>query len=165
MNFKDLQDAKDKYEHAQDDTEEIIYGWTKDCRGKRVESVSVKGPKGETHHTVTRDIKEPLIVCGRSVYDPDVKSWRYIPSTRTMYWWDEYNPLEVESAEYELAKKWDIKDNITHRRMNEGDYDSSERKLTQAISHGSFLLKPHQMPSFKEYLRYHNSPLYNHTGD
>ena len=164
MNFKDLTDARQKYERAQDDMEEIVYGWSKNC-GDNVESASILGRKGLTHPEVS--VNKNITICGSSVHN-DSKTWRYVPSTQTLFWWEHPNDLEIESAMHELRTKWDIQDEIFHKDIHSWSnhfVSDTERDLSQAISHGTFLVKPHKMPSFREYLKYHNSHLYNHIGD
>lgn len=165
MNFKDLADARQKYANAQDDAEIIIFGWTLET-GDCVGTKSIQGPKGNSSHSKNIDRLPDMSICGDHV--AIAKSWRYIPSTATLYWWQTPNKVETESAEHELVSKWGINDKIHHKRIvgyGTKDYTEDERKLSQGISHGTYLIKKGEMPSFKEYLKFHNSPLYNHRGD
>lgn len=88
--------------------------------------------------------------------------WRYVPLTKTLYWWDTPTDDEKELTIQTLKQKYnEVPQTFLNLSLPKYDFGKVGKLAAGVSSHGPYVLNyaypPKKMPSFKDWYKTHQS--------
>jgi len=135
----------------------VIFGVTyKESKFDPYKTISRKGRRTNTHS----DYKEFRIAFVN--YDENCHSWRYVPLTKTIYWWEPVNTDVKEDVSYHLQSKYkETPQNhvriYSHGEKNRNSIEDRVAKMTSHSTEWGAHGNDASLPSFAQWLKFHKS--------
>ena len=134
---------------------DVVFGYTYTNGGV---VLSAKGKRNYTHLWLELESKASLDI--RDMGRTPKKTWRYVPLTDTIYWWNRYTGAEDQATNDHLKLKYGYI--VKHRVCVDDEIDYSKMTPAQKNKLNTMLTTGHdytitggQTPSFKDWYNAH----------
>ncbi len=90
----------------------------------------------------------------------NIKTWRYIPQYKVVYWWEDFSSDEKDEVEYHLKVRYKTKGPFIHRRMytmRQYGHGTIEDRIAQFTGHTPDKIgkDTSKYPTFAQWYKFH----------